>query len=530
MLRRLPLFLLVSSIALVLGGAWGRAQQSDPRREFAIGLGLPAVDRGVMVGDARLRRDASAPNRRSDIVAADGARVVRGRIIVKFRDEVSAEARAAALAEILPAASMAEPAPYANFDRILIAREDDPGSAALALSQRPEVEYAQPVHRVYPQLVPNDPLYRRLQWNMPLIDLERAWDIQPQAGSAITVAVIDTGVAYTNATITGTWPSFIADGVRYPALGRVTIPYNAAPQLGPASRFVAPKTFLSDCSSGRCVSVCAADPPLDFDGHGTHVSGTIGQLTNDSVGVAGVASNVKIMPIKVLASTWDVAMGCSDDVAGTEDDVARGLRYAADNGAQVANLSLGGASTSSPVMEDAIKYAVGKGVFVAIAAGNDGESGNPTQEPAEIASRVKGAVSVAAVDSLKNHAGFSSSGPWVELAAPGGSETDFSDSGAVWQQTFDYTVTDTFNPQYGPFRAPRFDVLGYVGYIGTSQATPHVSGLAALMMQQGITDPGAVEAAMERFATDRGAPGRDPLYGFGLIEARNSLFGFGIAR
>jgi serine protease len=139
-------------------------------------------------------------------------------------------------------------------------------------------------------------------------------------------------------------------------------------------------------------------------------------------------------------------------------------------------------------------------------------------------------VSVAAVDSFKKHSGFSSSGAWVELAAPGGSETDFSDNGAVWQQTFDYNVTDTFNPQFGPFRAPRFDMIVYVGYIGTSQATPHVSGLAALLMQQGITDPAAVEAAMERFATDLGAPGRDPLFGFGLIEARNSLFGFGIAR
>ena len=73
-------------------------------------------------------------------------------------------------------------------------------------------------------------------------------------------------------------------------------------------------------------------------------------------------------------------------------------------------------------------------------------------------------------------------------------------------------------------------MVAYIGYIGTSQATPHVSGVAAMLMQQGITDPAAVEAALEKFATDLGDPGRDSLYGFGLIEARNTLRGLGIAK
>ena len=272
--------------------------------------------------------------------------------------------------------------------------------------------------------------------------------------------------------------------------------------------------------------------PLDFDGHGTHVSGTIGQSTNDGVGTAGVAFNVRIMPVKVLASFWDVAFGCAVTDGGSDDDVARGIRYAADNGAKILNLSLGsdGPAGSAPVVEDAIRYAVGKGAFVAVAAGNSFEDGNPMQVIAEIASRVDGAVSVAAVDPQRKHAFYSSSGAFVELAAPGGSTRGFGTAGAIWQQTFDPNFTDTFLLPPARFAAPRFDVFANVPYQGTSQATPHVSGVAAMLMQQGISDPAAIEKALEQFATDLGDAGRDPLYGFGLIEARSALRGLGIVK
>ena len=245
-----------------------------------------------------------------------------------------------------------------------------------------------------------------------------------------------------------------------------------------------------------------------------------------------MAFNVRLMPVKVLASVWDVAFGCATDTGGFDDDIARGLRYAADNGAKIANLSLGGAgpSGSSPVMEDAIKYAVGKGVFIAMAAGNEFEDGNPVEQPAEIATRVQGAVSVAAVDPLKQRSFFSNTGTWVELSAPGGSDRGFADNGFIWQQTFDFNFVETFLLPPAQYTAPRFDVFGNIGYIGTSQATPHVSGVAAMLMQQGITDPAAIEAALEKFATDLGDPGRDSQYGFGLIEARNTLRGLGIAK
>src|SRR5207249_6185949 len=136
---------------------------------------------------------------------------------------------------------------YANFDIIRIDSGEDPEAVARAFAQRPDVEYAQPLHRFHTEFVPNDPLYASQQWNLPLIDMEHAWDIQPQAGSSITVAVLDTGVGYTNAMPTQRTLPFVDDaGRRYPSLGVITLPYAAAPQLGPSSRFVAPFDFISN--------------------------------------------------------------------------------------------------------------------------------------------------------------------------------------------------------------------------------------------------------------------------------------------
>jgi serine protease len=520
--------LAVAAVVVVATRGLGRAQTTSPL-DILVGVGLPGIDRGQIVDETRVPGSPDAARRHGGLAPGaalrerngpGGARIIASKLIIRFRDGLSIAERQAAVTLASPGAVLARPSD-ADFDVVGLDASDDSEAAALRLSQRADVEYAQPAHRLHTQLVPNDPLYKTNQWNLPLIDLERAWDIQPQAGSAIIVAVIDTGVAYANATMTATLVGFTVDGVLFPPLGRVTIPYAAAPQLGASSRFVAPRDF-----------VCGGTTPLDFDGHGTHVSGTIGQSTNDGVGTAGVAFNVRIMPVKVLASNWDVALGCADSEGGSDDDVARGIRYAVDNGAKILNLSLGadGPAGSAPVVEDAIKYAVGKGAFVAIAAGNSFEDGNPMQVLAEIASRVDGAVSVAAVDPQKKHAYYSSSGAFVELAAPGGSARGFGPSGAIWQQTFDPSYSDTFLQSPARFSAPRFDVFAYVPYQGTSQATPHVSGVAAMLMQQGIVDPAVIEKVLETFATDLGDPGRDALYGFGLIEARSALRGLGVLK
>src|SRR3954447_2282504 len=200
-----------------------RGQSADGSRfQLLENVGLPAVDEGLILRDARLHN-------RAGVV---GATVRPGRVIVKFHDETAMTDRRAAVRAASATGEIAVRPSYADFDVVRIDAAEDAEAAAEVLRARPEVQYAQASHRVHAMLVPNDPLYLSQQWNLPMINMEKAWDIQPQAGSAITVAVIDTGMAYQNAIITATLPAFRdADGREYPALGRVTIPYSAAPQL-----------------------------------------------------------------------------------------------------------------------------------------------------------------------------------------------------------------------------------------------------------------------------------------------------------
>jgi serine protease len=542
------LFLSVIVSAVLLHNAHGQSPTGSVL-DIRENVGLPAVEEGVVADESR------APGTRETLLRAGtltrtridstGTAYAPGRVIVKFKSAATMAARMAAMSSLKSLsvksgrATLAARPEYANFDIMQIDPNEDAEAVANELSARPDVEYAQPAYRLHTMFVPNDALYQSLQWNLRLINMERAWDIQLSlpscngacVGSSIIVAVLDTGIAYGNSTITASIPSWCSDpnldlfdvahcspANIYPDLGQVTIPYAAATQLvgaGNTGRIVKPRDFIWGTLT-----------PLDFDGHGTHVSGTIGQLTNDSIGTAGVAFNVKLMPVKVIDSMWDDLWGSPHQ--GTDDIVATGIRYAADNGAKVLNMSIGRTGPPAPVIEDAIRYAVSKGCFIAIAAGNDFGSGNPVEVVSEIASRVQGAVSVAAVDPQRQHAVYSSAGNYVELAAPGG--IPGGQGNFVWQQTFDFNFTDTFLQPPAKYGPPRFDVLAYVGYIGTSMATPHVSGLAAMLMQQGITDPAAIEAAMELAAIDLGSPGRDALYGYGLIDARNTLRGLGLAK
>jgi len=527
---RVSVLMVCTAFLLVSGIADGFAQvaQLRPFTRIVQKSSLPPIDRGFLETDARLTQRPQAlsvDGRAPDRVGATGRRYAAGRVIVKFRNGMTVSSRARAVSLVAPTASLRVRRGSTPVDVVDADAAVDSEALARTLAARADVEYAQADYRVEPRLVPNDPFYRQAQWNFPQIDLERAWDIQPGAKDSIVVAVLDTGMAFENVMLQFRGFSFPRNGQTYPALGLVTVPFGRAPDLADSStgtkgdgRFVAPHDFIWNDAH-----------PNDMDGHGTFIAGTIGQLTNNGVGLAGVAFNVKLMPLKVLSTEWDDIFLSPEE--GSDFTVATAIRYAADNGAQVINMSLGRPGPPAPTIEDAMRYAVGKGCFIAVAGGNDFTEGNPVEILGEIASRLQGAVSVAAVDSNRQRASYSNTGSWVELAAPGGSGVGAN--GFVSQQTYDLidpTIVETYRLPPSQFRAPRFDVFDYLGSAGTSAATAHVSGLAALLMQQGIKNPAAVEAAMEKFATDLGSPGRDNEFGYGQISARNTLFGLGLAR
>jgi serine protease len=139
-------------------------------------------------------------------------------------------------------------------------------------------------------------------------------------------------------------------------------------------------------------------------------------------------------------------------------------------------------------------------------------------------------MAVAAVGRALERAYYSTSGNYVEIAAPGGDQFRDGSTGGILQQTLDQDLLHTYTLGPQRFRPPRADSFAYYYFQGTSMATPHVSALAAMLMQQGITNPAAVEAAIERFARDLGPSGLDNQYGHGLIQPRTTLRGLGLAR
>jgi serine protease len=503
----------------------GRGQDVSGASRLTISeAALPGIDRGL-----RNQEAPRAPGPRSaQLLAAaatpDGTRavpeVVSGSVIVKFRDSADASAVSSAMRSV--AATTRQRPSFADFDIVDIPASADPEAVAAELNARPEVEYAQPRYIVEAMARPNDPMYAQ-QWAFPALDMERAWDIQPGATSDIIVAVLDTGVAFDNRVIqfnARAWGLFDSAGrlvLAFPALGLINVPFAFAPELG-GSRFVTPRDFIWDDQS-----------PFDFEGHGTHVAGTIGQLTNNGVGVAGMAYNVRIMPVKVLNDLWDFIFG--NPTQGTDDLLARGIRYAADNNADVINMSLGRTGGGpAPAVEAALRYAVSQGAFVAIASGNEAEEGNGVNRIGEAAPAIPGVVVVGAIGRNLTRATYSNFNSTVELAAPGGDQGRDGLAGGILQQTLDGDVVHTYAGGPSTYRAPKMDVFTYEFFQGTSMATPHVSGFAALLMQQGITTPAAVEAAMKRFARDLGPAGSDPEYGSGLIQPRATLRGLGLAR
>jgi serine protease len=339
--------------------------------------------------------------------------------------------------------------------------------------------------------VPNDPGisgagWQADQWNFlpgTGVDAPRAWDNLFKAGKpggkGVKIAVLDSGVAY-----------------------RTHGRYKKSPDLK-GIRFAKGRDFCA--RSGTGLDACAGEDgsPDDDYGHGTHVASTIVETPNNHIGLTGLAYGATIIPVKVLNKDGD----------GDEDTIAKGIRYAAQRGAQIINLSFEfGTATSAasqiPEIAAAVRYARRKGALLVAAAGNTayGRVAYPAALP--------GVISVGAVTEHGCLAAYSNTGPGLDLVAPGG--------GA------DATLPGT--PCQGAQGRPVFQLtlagnaFGYpTDYYGTSMAAPHVSATAALIIASGVLGkhptPDQIEERLKVTARDLGAPGYDTQYGNGLIDA-----------
>jgi serine protease len=490
-----------------------------------VGLTLIVASIGsisAQTDDATPYRMLLTPERALAFVQAADRRLeyVPGEVLVRFHAGVSATGQRRALEALRSRPAPSQLRWLGEVAVLTDHSELDATILAAQLADQPEVAFAEPNYLYHVSTTPNDPGFARRQWNFAALDMERAWDLNPGASDAITVAVLDTG-------ITSVARSFPFQTWNGRAVQAVSVPYARNPDFD-ASRIVSERDFIF-----------WDGPVLDMEGHGTHVASTIGEDTNNALAEAGISYKAKLMPVKVCIGFWEVQFALSASgfrgfvprtVGGCgAAEIAEGIRYAADNGAKVINLSLGGPRQSETV-RDALSYAVGKGVFVAIAAGNEYEEGNPVDYPAGYAPDFPGVMSVGAVGPSLARSFYSSTGPHLEISAPGGNHREGGGSGMIWQSTIMETDSDP-----AAVTLPRFDRYAEAGYQGTSMASPHVAGIAALIISHGVTTPAAVEALIARTARflgtpDAATPGKNEEYGYGLIQPRAALRGFGLAK
>ncbi|MFT5150612.1 MAG: serine protease [Planctomycetota bacterium] len=332
------------------------------------------------------------------------------------------------------------------------------------------------------QTTPDDVLYP-LQWHYAQIGLPAAWDLTVGDNDVI-VAVLDTGeVAHPDLTAR-----------RIDGVDMISDADNAADGDGVDND----PTDVGDNSDGH-----AGPGPSSF--HGTHVAGTIGATTDNVEGVAGVTWATRIMHVRVLGleggSNWDIAQGILYS-AGLEND--SGLLPA--EAADVINMSLGGPGDPDlpSVVQDAIDDAFDAGLVIVAAAGNNNSSEAFTPAAFE------NVISVSAVDLASAKAPYSNFHETVDIAAPGGDVSADLNGDGQPDGVLSTIRQDNVSPPQ--------DVYGF--YQGTSMAAPHVAGVAALMLaiDPDLT-PGQIESFLTQTATDLGAPGRDDIFGHGLVNA-----------
>lgn len=370
-----------------------------------------------------------------------------------------------------------------------LAGEEGTLSKAAELESDPRVAYARPNYVAHSSaFIPNDPgrggpgQWGEVQWNFldqVGIRTPTAWEnairLGQPGGRGVTVAVLDTGVAYR------------------------TSPdrrYRKSPDIG-RSRFVRGHDFVR---RNRF--------PYDRNGHGTFITGTIGQETNNGVGVTGIAYLARIMPVRVL------------DFEGKGDvaTIASGIRFAARHGAQIINMSfefdIGLTAAQIPDVISAIRYAHKKGAVMVAAAGN--------AEDTRVAypALARHVISVGATTEHGCLAEYSNTGLGLDLVAPGGG-ADAAIAGDPNCRALESAGRDIFQYTFAGLGFRSFGLPS--GYEGTSMSVPHVSGTIALILATGKLgpkpSPEAIADRLQQTSRDLGAPGYDASYGWGLLDA-----------
>jgi len=335
-----------------------------------------------------------------------------------------------------------------------------PATVAKRLDDLEEVAWAEPNRFREAAVVPNDPQFGA-QWGLTRITCPDAWD-HTTGDPSIVVAIVDTGV-----------------DLNHPELASLLIAGQDLVDFPPGSIPQPGWVFEGDFTGVDAV-------PQDEVGHGTHVAGTVCCASNNGVGVAGVAWNVRLMPVKVLARIRETATGRISG-SGSAANIAAGIRWAVDHGARVINMSLVGYGDTT-VEREAVAYATSNGVVVVAAMGNDN-----TNTPAFPAA-YPDVMAVAATDSSDHRASFSNLGPHVDLSGPGvGVQSTY------WDDT-------------------------YASLSGTSMASPHVAGVAALVLSRNTsltaTQVGNILRSTARPLRDNPTdPVPNDRYGAGLVLA-----------
>ena len=322
------------------------------------------------------------------------------------------------------------------------------------LRRNPDVLYVEIDHVMRPTLVPNDTYYNGNQWHYYEatggIGLPATWDLA--TGSGVVVAVLDTGItSHTDlAANLVTGYDFIADlDISGDGTGRDADPSDPGDWV-----------TANECGEGEAAE--------DSSWHGTHVAGTVAALTNNNKGVAGVAFNAKVMPLRVLGHCGGLSSDIADAIVWAAGKSVPGVPANA-NPVEVINMSLGGPNACGATTQAAINFAVNAGAVVVVSAGNDDVEAQG-YEPANCAN----VITVGATTRAGARADFSNYGSAVDVSAPGGGDSSFIAS--TWNTGTEGPLAET-----------------YIGMQGTSMSAPHVSGVVALMQSTAPSSPATVE-------------------------------------